>query len=208
MPEPRRVSKCDLAPPADVIQGARSVLGTIDLDPYSTKDINRSVLASRFYDKDKETLEEIVHKDWNTSGEGRVFVGSPAGAGLTRRLLNKALTEYRKGRVNHCVIWIAHNESIIRAPWLWDFPICIPFRRVRPQWWDEELETFRGVSPSDWSAIAYLPPTDPSKFQTMVSRFHNVFGRLGRVVFNEYSGEADWTESYKALYGREYDYRG
>ena len=34
-----RPDKCDLAPPVDVITAARSVLGAIDLDPYSTKDI-------------------------------------------------------------------------------------------------------------------------------------------------------------------------
>ena len=208
MPEPRRVDKCDLAPPADVIQGARSVLGTIDLDPYSSKDINRSVIASKFFDRDKETLDQIIRKQWDVPGEGRVFVGAPTGAALTRRLINKTLTEYRQGRINQAVIWMAHNEAIIRAPWLWDFPICIPFRRLRPQWWDEELETFRGVSPSDWSAIVYLPPADPARFMTMLSRFHNVFSAIGRVVFNEYSGEGDWEETYRAAYGKNYDYRG
>jgi|TARA_R100001163_G_C5064026_1_gene201482 hypothetical protein len=208
MPEPRRVNKCDLAPPAEVIQGARSVLGTIDLDPYSTPDINRAVIASRFYDRDLETLDSIVHKDWECSGEGRVFVGAPTGAALTRRLVNKTLTEYRTGRIDQAVLWLAHNEAIIRLPWLWDFPVCIPFRRLRPQWWDDELETFRGVSPSDWSAIVYLPPpANPSMFQSMLSRFHNVFGAMGRVVFNEYSGQGDWDEAYQALYKKPYDYR-
>ena len=60
MAQTERVYKCDLAPPAPVIQGARSVLGTIDLDPYSTKDINRSVMAARFFDRNKETLENII----------------------------------------------------------------------------------------------------------------------------------------------------
>ena len=123
MPDPKRVERCDLAPPADVITGARSVLGTIDLDPYSNKDINRSVLAARYFDRDKETLDQIVHKDWDVPNEKRVFVGAPAGAALTRRLINKTLTEYRQGRISHAVIWMAHNEAIIRGPWLWDFPI-------------------------------------------------------------------------------------
>ena len=113
MPEPRRVDKCDLAPPADVIQGARSVLGTIDLDPYSSKDINRSVIASKFFDRDKETLDQIIRKQWDVPGEGRVFVGAPTGAALTRRLINKTLTEYRQGRINQAVIWMAHNLSLI-----------------------------------------------------------------------------------------------
>jgi|TARA_X000001036_G_scaffold163327_1_gene155005 hypothetical protein len=203
-----RVDRCDLAPPSSVVQGARSVLGAIDLDPYSTKDINRLVTAARYYDRDEESLDDIIRKQWDVPGEGRVFVGAPAGAGLTRRLLNKTLIEYRAGRISHAVLYIGHNEAIIRSPWLWDFPICFPFRRLRPQWWDDELEVFRGISPADWSAVAYLPPPEPNQFHTMLSRFHNAFSPVGRVVFNEFSGESDWSDSYKATFGKDYTYRG
>ncbi len=203
-----RSSGCDLAPPEDVVLGARAVMGAVDLDPYSTKDINRLVMAAKYYNRDKELLEDIVRKDWDARGEKRVLVAPPAGAGATRRLINKTLVEYRKGRINEAILWLAHNETIIKAPWLWDFPICIPFRRLRPVWWDDEVEMFRGVSPSDWSAIIYLPPPeDPMLFQTKLSRFHTVFTRLGRIVFNQFSGEGDWEDSYKVMFKRSYNYR-
>jgi hypothetical protein len=181
-----RSSGCDLAPPEDVVLGARAVMGSVDLDPYSTKDINRLVMAAKYYNRDKELLEDIVRKDWDARGEKRVLVAPPAGAGATRRLINKTLVEYRKGRINEAILWLAHNETIIKAPWLWDFPICIPFRRL----------------------IIYLPPPeDPMLFQTKLSRFHTVFTRLGRIVFNQFSGEGDWEDSYKVMFKRSYNYR-
>lgn len=205
---PERPNKCDLAPPKDVVLGAKSVLGAIDFDPYSTKDINRLVNAARFIDRDEVSLEQIIYQDWESPGDKRVFVGAPTGAALTRRLINKTLKEYRAGRIEHAVLWLAHNEAIIRAPWLWDFPICIPFTRLRPTWWDDELEVFRPVAPSDWSAIVYLPPPHPSnRFQTMISKFHTAFSPLGRIVFNEYSSETDWEISYKNMKKHPYNYR-
>ncbi len=201
-------AKCDLAPPVDVVRAARSVLGVIDLDPYSTPDINRLVQAARFYDRNEISLEEIIRTDWESPNGKRVFVGAPTGAALTRRLLNKTLTEYRAGRIDHAVLWLAHNEALIRAPWVWDFPICIPFRRLRPTWWDDELEVFRGVAPSDWSAVVYLPPPEShQQFDAMVSRFHNAFNPIGRIVFNEYSGSNDWEKSYQITLKKPYNYK-
>jgi hypothetical protein len=203
-----RVNRCNLAPPKDVVLNAKAVMGAIDLDPYSTADINRLVLAARYYDRDQQELADILRKDWQASGEKRVLVAPPVGAAATRLLINKTLREYRRGGINQAILWLSHNESIIKAPWLWDFPVCIPFRRLRPVWWDDEVETFRGVSPSDWSAIVYLPPPEnPAEFQTKLSRFCNVFSAMGRVVFNQFSGEGDWEESYKAIMKKPYNYR-
>jgi len=202
------VYHCDLAPPQDVITLARAVLGTIDLDPYSTPLINRLVLAARIYDRDVELMDDIVHRDWTPAGERRVFLGPPVGAGATRRLLHKTLREYQSGRVSEALAWIGHNETITRCPWLWDFPMCMPFRRLRPCYFDDELEEFRTVSPSDWSAIVYLPPTDsPALYQTKLSRFNCAFSAIGRVIVNEYSGEDDWHPGYRAVMKQPYNYR-
>jgi len=203
-----RVNKIDFGPPQEIILPARSVLGSIDLDPWSNPLINRLVMAARIYDRDSESIEDILARPWDVPGEQRVFVGPPTGAGATRRLLNKLLREYRSGRVKHAVAWIGHNESIIRMPWIWDFPICIPFRRLRPCYYDDELDTFRNISPSDWSAVVYLPPADDHYgFHSGMSKFHCSFSPLGRVIFNEHSGEDDWTKSYQILMKQPYNYR-
>lgn len=204
----KRVDRVDLAPPEEVVLAARSVLGAIDLDPYSTPEINRLVTAARIYDRDVEDLDDVIAKHWEAPGERRVFVAPPVGAACTRRLINKTLREYRRGSVREALLWLAHNETIIKAPWVWDFPMCIPFRRLKPVWWDDELEVFRNVQPSDWSAICYLPPTESSnEYHAKLSRFHTVFNPFGRVVVNEMSGEGDWEVSYKAMMKRSYNYR-
>jgi hypothetical protein len=201
-------SRLDLAPPQDIILPSRSVLGAVDLDPYSTPTINRVVMAKRIYNRDEGSIEDMLARDWEAPGEKRVFVGIPIGAGATRRILNKLLREYRAGRVSHAIAWIGHNEAIIRMPWLWDFPMCLPYRRLRPCYWDDELDKFRNTSPSDWSAVVYLPPVDDSYgFHSGLSKFHVAFSPIGRVVFNEYSGEDDWTEAYKVAMKQPYDFR-
>lgn len=203
-----RPDRCELSPPIDVITGARATMGAIDLDPYSTSLNNRLVLAARYYDRDTEDFNQLIAKPWESPGEGRVFAGPPVGAAANRRILNKCLTEYRAGRIQQALIWVAHNETLIRTPWVWDFPICIPFRRLRPCYWDEELEEWRTVSPSDWSAIVYLPPaTPPELFYTKLSRFHVSFNAMGRIVFDSNSGEDAWQRPYELLTGKPYSYR-
>lgn len=203
-----RPARIDLAPPPEVVQAARATMGAIDLDPYSTPSINGLVLAARFYDRDSEDLEAVLARPWEASNGGRLFAGIPAGAGATRRLLNKILREYRGGRINEAFIWIAHNETLIRAPWIWDFPLCLPFRRLRPCYWEDELERWQTVAPSDWSALLYLPPASPPEdFYTKLSRFHSACSPLGRIVFDSNSGEDEWQRAYELRIGSAYDYR-
>jgi hypothetical protein len=203
-----RPSKCDLAPPPPVVAAARAVLGAIDLDPYTTPINNRLTLAGRIYDRDSLDLETVLAEPWDCPGEGRVFLGPPIGAGASRRLLNKTLREYRAGRISQAFIWLGHNETLIRVPWLWDFPLCFPFRRLRPCFYDEELDRFLTVAPSDWSLLAYLPPAgDAELFHSRLSRFHVACTPLGRVVFHQESGDDTWRQSYQLAMGQPYDYR-
>ena len=68
----RRPDRCDLAPPQPVVLAARSVLGSIDLDPYSTKDINRMVMASKFFDRNdgEDALFKSTSQSWECIGNG------------------------------------------------------------------------------------------------------------------------------------------
>lgn len=202
------ITRLCLAPPEELVLNARAVMGAIDYDPFTTPINNRLVGAAKIEDRTTQELDDIIAKDWDVPGDGRVFVGAPYKSVGSRRLLNKTLREYRKGTVQQAVLWVPHNESLIRLPWLWDFPVCIPFRRLRPSWWDEELEMFRGSSPTDWSAVFYLPPASPpSLFMSKLSRFHTAFCVMGRVVFNEMSGEGDWERTYQRLFKKPFNYR-
>ena len=195
-----------LAPPPRVVEAARSVMGAIDFDPWSNKEINRLVNAAKFFDRDKLDLDTVLAKEWELPGEKRAFIAPAHGAQWTRRLANKALREYRKGRIDQALIWISHNESLTKLPWMWEYPVCIPFRRLRPCYFDDELETFRQINPSSWSAVVYLPPTDPQIFHARVSRFHNAFFSTGPVIFNENSGQNEWEKAYEIGLKKKYNY--
>ncbi len=202
-----------LIAPADVILGARAVMGSIDLDPYGTVDGNRLINSARYFNRDQEDLDDIVNRSWlfNPDQSTRLFVAPFGGAQLTKRLLNKTLRSYRSGDVKEAIIWLPHNESLTRLPWLWNFPICIPFRRLRPCWWDEEKESFKSVSPALWSPVIYLPPTEtPALYQDKLFRFHATFCPMGRVILDESSDlqqTDDWEKAYEVVTKRPYDYR-
>lgn len=196
------------APPQDVIQAAKAVMGAIDLDPFSTPHNNRLVSAARVYNCEHLHLDEICRRDWSCEGGQRLFLGTPTGARASRRLLNKALREYQSGRIKQAVLWVAMHESMIRHPWIWDFPVCIPFRRLRASWFDDEVDRWKPVNAATWSFAVYLPPANPnSLFMAQLSRFSVAFSPLGRIVFNEYSGDDDWVDSYRITTKRQYDFR-
>ena len=89
-----------LAPPPRVVEAAKSVMGAIDFDPWSNKEINRLVNAAKIFDRDKLDLDTVLAKEWDLPGEKRAFIAPAHGAQWTRRLANKALREYRKGRID------------------------------------------------------------------------------------------------------------
>lgn len=199
--------RLSLAPPPQLVDAAKAVMGAIDFDPWSTRDINKLVGAGRFLDRDTHELDTVLSMDWDLPGEKRAFIAPAHGAQWTRRLCNKALREYRRGAIDEAVLWLAHNESLTKLPWIWEFPVCIPFKRLRPCYWDDELETFRNISPSSWSALVYLPPPDPQSFHTKLSRFHNAFFPIGPVIFNEMSGQNEWEKAYEIGMRKKYNYR-
>jgi hypothetical protein len=204
----KRPNYCDLAPPSDLVLSARAVMGAIDLDPYTTPQNNRLTLAARIFDRNKLSFDEILSREWTCRGDKRLFLGPPASATACRRLCNKALREYREGHIDEAIIWLGNNESLIRMPWIWDFPVCMPFRRLRPCYYDDELDQFRNINPSSWTAVVYMPPCINSDvFNRKLARFHVTFSPVGRVVFNQFSGEDDWKYAYQAATRKPYDFR-
>jgi len=205
---PEGITRADLAPPQKIITAARAVLGAVDFDPYSTPKINEMVMAAKFNNRLTMTLDDVCAGDWQIRGEKRVFLSPPAMAIISRRLLNKAFREYRAGRVEQLLVVLSHNETMTKCPWIWDYPVCIPFKRIRPTYWDDEVEMFRPISPSDWSLVFYLPPVgNPMDQEARLSRFNTMFCEFGRVVINERSGEGDWEKPWEYAHKRPYNYR-
>lgn len=197
------------APPKEIILMTKAVFGNVDLDPYSLPVNNRAMMARRIYDRSQLSIDDICAMDWEAPGEKKAFVSIAGPAVPSKRLLNKTLLEYQRGNISQALLWIANNESLTRCPWLWDHPVCIPFRRLKPLYWDSIREEFLSFAPADWSAVVYLPPHGTAvEYHTMLSRFHVSFSAFGRVIFNQFSGEGDWEAAYRAYMRKDYNYRG
>jgi len=193
-----------LIPPAPVIEIARSSMGAIDLDLYSTAQVNHVVQAARYLDRDDD-VDICVGRHWSPGGGKRALLAVPNGLRRGRALANKLLAEYQGGHIAQAVLWIGANEILTSCPWIWDFPLCLPFKRLAPQFWDDELEQTVRILPADWSAVVYLPPAAPSgAFREGLARFHAAASPYGRVVLDEWSGESRWRESYLASLGKPY----
>tara|TARA_B000000441_G_C21552952_1_gene238343 strand:+ start:432 stop:659 length:228 start_codon:yes stop_codon:yes gene_type:complete len=63
-----------LAPPPRLVDAAKAVMGAIDFDPWSSPEINKLVMAAKFYDREKLDLDTVLAKEWEVPGEKRVFV--------------------------------------------------------------------------------------------------------------------------------------
>lgn len=202
---PRAAGRRELIPPKIVIEVARSTMGGIDLDPFSNAEVNHVVQAARYLER-TDCLEVATGRHWTPSGQKRVLLNAPSGVPLGRALANKLLMEYRAGHIREAVFWAGSNEVLTRCPWIWDFPVCIPFSRLAPQFWDDELEQPIRVAPADWSAIVHLPvPWPTAACHRSLARFHAAAAPHGRVVLDKWSGESRWQDAYAAQ-GRPYDY--
>jgi len=201
---PPSADRRDLAPPAAVIEVARCTMGAIDLDPYSSAEVNHVVQAARYLERDAD-LEVVTKRHWSPAGQKRVLLAVPNSIKTSRALANKLLQEYRNGHVLQAVLWFGRSEVLTACPWVWDFPICIPWRRLAPTFWDDELEQSARSNPTDWSPIVYLPPASPAQvFTSGLARFHAAAAPYGRVVLDQWSGETRWRDCYRAATGRDY----
>ena len=171
-------------PTPQLIERAREVMGSIDFDP--TSDPVQQVLVSATSVPSIEV--NPIKEHWH----GNVWV-SPKGAVRDCRIwLNKTINEYRNGYINSFVFFCSASELLRASPIIWDYPVCIPFKRVK------QLRAtgngFEPVSPSTWNLLIYGPPVDQTLTDIdKVSLFHNTFRDVGRIIYNEYAGDS-WSK--------------
>lgn len=197
--------RAPLAPPACFVDAARKTMGGLDFDPCSSKDNNQLVLARRFLDRELVDLEVILNDDWNIPADGRLICCTPAPLLTTRRFLHRILAEYRTGRVNQACVLVTISEAAIRLPWIWDFPVALPFRRLGYRWYDRESGKHRTNTPAQWPFAVYLPPCDtPEQSQAAIVRFHEAFSPFSRIILNELAGDLSWKQHYKKYFGKDF----
>ena len=178
--------KLPLYPTPQVIERARTVMGGIDFDPTSDPVQQVLVDATSVPSLEVNPLQEHWH--------GNCFV-APKGAVRNNRIwLNKTVAEYRNGYINSFIFFTSASEILRACPVIFDYPFCIPFKRVK------QLRAtptgFDAIAPSTWNVIVYGPPLDEVISDVdKVHLFHDTFRDIGRVCFSEFAGD-NWIKDY------------
>jgi hypothetical protein len=176
--------KLPLYPTPQLIDRARLVMGSIDFDP--TSDPVQQVLV------DATSVPSIEVNPLQEQWHGNVWV-APKGAVRDNRLwLRKTLSEYRNGYINSFIFFSSASELLRAEPVIWDYPVCIPFKRVKQL--RATSTGFEQVCPSTWNLLIYGPPLDQTLTDIdKVSLFYNTFRDIGRVIYSEFAGDS-WSK--------------
>tara|TARA_Y100000310_G_scaffold339791_1_gene433578 strand:- start:266 stop:781 length:516 start_codon:yes stop_codon:yes gene_type:complete len=156
-------------------------MGSIDYDP--TSDPVQQVLV------DATSIPSVEVNPLQETWHGNVWV-APKGAVRNSRIwLNKTISEYRNGHIKSFVYFTSASEILRASPVIWDYPVCIPFKRVKQL--RATAKGFEPVCPSTWNCLIYGPPLDQVISDVdRVTLFHDTFRDIGRVIYSEYAGDS------------------
>lgn len=161
--------------PSYIVEAARELMGSIDLDPASCAEANEVVKASKYYTKEDDGLS----LPWS----GNVFLNPPYGwdeakiaPGKERSSVSNqaqwsayALERHENGVTDETVMELSSQTGNDWFVALWDYPLCFP-RRLNHRKPGGE----KGTGAKNASVLVYLGPD--------VKRFVEIFGKLGRCV--------------------------
>lgn len=159
--------------PPEVLRLVRTVFGgEIDLDPASSEEFNKNVMANRFFTEEKDGLS----RSWKASN---VFLNAPGGpVGVSGQTIwgNKLLTEYELGHFEQGIqlIFRVSTETRFMQHRLGHYPICFPKGRIKFIPADGMYEDTSKNQPTHANALLYIGP--------YYAKFHTVFSELGIVV--------------------------
>lgn len=101
--------ECEWYTPPEIVEAARRVLGTIDLDPASSEIANQRVRATKYYTKADQDLNDGRLPRW----DGRVWMNHPFGR-TTNGLFVKHLEDcFLRGYVTEacCITYACTSEA-------------------------------------------------------------------------------------------------
>jgi phage N-6-adenine-methyltransferase len=148
--------------PAEYVDMARDVMGSIDLDPASSDDANETVCAARIYTEKDDGLKQ----QW----EGNVWLNPPYSRDLMPAFVAKLCASYESGAVKEAIL-VSHNNT--DTQWFQMLAqacsaMCFPAKRIR---------FYRGedvAAPVNGQTFFYLGPNR--------EKFSVIYGGLGVVV--------------------------
>lgn len=113
----------------DIIERARRVMGSIDVDPASERLANETVKAKKYY----TVISNGLKQEWH----GNVWLNPPYSKGKIARFIAKAIIEFRSGRSKNMFVLVnvagssAWWHLLIRAANRWGIPILFFKKRLK-----------------------------------------------------------------------------
>lgn len=95
--------------PPEYLDSVRAVLGSIDLDPFSSETANEIVCAAKIFTKQDSAFDN----DWNVGEDISVFMNPPYSAGLCGRSVNRFIDQYEAGNFAEGIV-LANNATDTR----------------------------------------------------------------------------------------------
>lgn len=145
--------------PSDIIERSRRVLGTIELDPASSVEFNRTVRAERFLTKEDNALTCA----WP---EARTIFLNPPGGKLKNRSLaalfwERLMQQLLSGEFDHAIflgfsleqLQTTQTKSCALSIISGQFPFCVPSKRVA----FVDVNGKPGSQPTHSNIIVYIP---------------------------------------------------
>lgn len=149
--------------PADYVEAARTVMGSIDLDPASNSKAQKVVQAGTFYSKSDDGLS----KTWS----GNVFLNPPFKAELATAFVAKLCESHKSGDVPQAILLTNNNTDTA--------------------WWHQAAKASAAVCFTLGRIAFYSPAGDSAKptnghtlfyFGSRWKQFANVFGERGLIM--------------------------
>lgn len=168
--------------PANIVEGARVLMGGIDLDPASCLVANETVKATRIYD----VADDGLSKPWH----GRVFLNPPGGRlkytdnGWVPVKAGKAESSMRVWWQHLCAQWT--SGKVLQAFFVaFTLEILRTSQRGTPaqkffRCYPKDRLCFGGDDPTHANVLIYLPaPWLGDRKESQFERFRNIFSEIG-----------------------------
>jgi ParB family chromosome partitioning protein len=149
--------------PAEYVELARTVLGSIDLDPASNPTAQKVVGARAYYTAETNGLDH----EWR----GRVFLNPPYSQPDIVHFIDKAVAEYRSGRCTAAIVLTNNSTDTAWFQTLFDAADAICFTKGRVNFYDADGKI---SAPQMGQAFSYFGPD--------IDGFREVFGAVGSIV--------------------------
>jgi len=132
--------------PAEWIERARAVMGTIDLDPATSQFAQETVKAADWADAERDGLT----REWR----GNVWLNPPYARGLIEKFVAKALLEFRERRLIQAIILTDNRTDTGWFHELSSASSAVAFTRGRIRFYNEKNP--HSSSPPNGSAFFYI----------------------------------------------------